>query len=514
MKRSLRGLVRRWRARRDRTLLRTQLLLTVVVLAAVTVLVTSVVAATVLRGYLMDRTDDQLIQSARQFSVQPRIPPVDDTGPRPFRPPADYYAVVFDDAGTELWTGNSMLDDSGPELPRMDAETVARLGGEPFTVDSADGDGSWRVIALPQESIGSVAVGLPLDGMEATTTQLLVIDGVVALLALAALAGLAWWTVRNRLRPLEEVEETAEAIAAGDLSRRVPPRDPRTEVGRLSVSLNAMLSQIEAAFEARRVSERDARASEQRMRRFIADASHELRTPLTSIRGFAELYRQGVARDEAGLRRLIRRVEDEAARMGLLVDDLLLLARLDQQPVIARAPVDLVQIVVEAVLDARVLARRHDLRMHVDARVVPPVVGDAVRLRQVVDNLVRNATVHTPPGTTVDVSVGGSEDGWAVVEVRDDGPGLSEDDAAHVFERFYRADPSRSRADGTRDSGSGLGLAIVAALVAAHGGRVELASALGRGATFRVLLPPQDPTVAPSGPSRAITALTSPESSS
>ncbi|WP_116950034.1 sensor histidine kinase [Jiangella endophytica] len=484
-------LVRAWQARRDRTPLRAQLLLVVVALAAVTVLATSVIAAGVLRGYLMDRTDDQLRQATRPFTGQLRPGPI-EPDPRPIRPLADYSITAFAPDGTPVWsTDDDTTERPGPQLPTLDSETAPDLEGTPFTVDAVEGDGTWRVLVVDRDDGGgSVAVGQPLNDVTATVDRLLLIDGVVAVLALAALAGLAWWTVRTRLRPLEEVEHTAEAIAAGDLSRRIPPRDPRTEVGRLSASLNTMLGQIESAFLARRVSEREARESEQRMRRFIADASHELRTPLTSIRGFAELYRQGVVRDDAEVGRLLRRVEDEAARMGLLVDDLLLLARLDQQPVIARAPVDLIELVVESVLQARVVARDHDLRLHVDARPVPPLIGDVLRLRQVVDNLVRNATVHTPPGTVVDVHVGGTPHGWALLEVRDDGPGLADADAAHVFERFYRADPSRSRSDGTRHSGSGLGLSIVAALVTAHGGRVELRSTPGEGATFSVLLPP------------------------
>ncbi|WP_205629210.1 sensor histidine kinase [Jiangella muralis] len=489
-------------ARRDRTPLRTQLLLVVVALAAVTVLVTSVVAASVLRDYLMDRADDQLRQAAGPF-VGPARPGLPDSDARPFRPIGNYSVTIFAPDGTPVWsTDDATTQRPGPEL---DAGSVPELSGSLLTVDAVEGDTTWRVLVLPRDDGGFVAVGLPLTDIAATVNRLLLIDGVVAVFALAALAGLARWMVRTRLRPLEEVEVTAEAIAAGDLSRRIPPRDPRTEVGRLSAALNAMLGQIESAFLARRISEREARQSEQRMRRFIADASHELRTPLTSIRGFAELYRQGVVHDEPEVRRLLRRVEDEAARMGLLVDDLLLLARLDHQPVLARAPVDLIEIVVESVLQARLVARDHDLRLHVDARAVPLVTGDALRLRQVADNLVRNATVHTPPGTVVDVSVGDTAQGWAVLEVRDDGPGLTTEDAAHVFERFYRADPSRSRADEARHSGSGLGLSIVAAVVAAHGGRVELRSAPGEGATFRVLLPPAGETQPASA---ALTAAT------
>jgi signal transduction histidine kinase len=311
--------------------------------------------------------------------------------------------------------------------------------------------------------------------------------------------------VRASLRPLVEMEQTARSIAAGDLTRRVPDRDPRTEVGRLGRALNTMLAQIEAAFGARAASEASARRSEEaarrsedRMRRFVADASHELRTPLTTIRGFAELYRQGATREPAELDRLMRRIEDQAARMGLLVEDLLLLARLDQQRPLERLPVDLLALAADAVSDARAVApdRRIELVLgddgdRGDALVV---LGDAERLRQVLANLVDNALTHTPAGSPVEVRVGGAAlDGrpGAAVEVVDHGQGLTPEQTERVFERFYRADPARSRAAG----GTGLGLAIVAALVAAHDGQVRVDSLPGHGARFRVVLPlPPDAT--------------------
>lgn len=331
-------------------------------------------------------------------------------------------------------------------------------------------------------------VGLPLDDVSATVNRLLIIDGAVVVLALALLAGAAWWIVRSSLRPLEEVEATAETIAAGDLTRRVPPRDPRTEVGKLSAALNSMLGQIEAAFDARRASENAARASEEKMRRFVADASHELRTPLTSIRGFSELYRQGAVGDDIALARVMRRIEDESIRMGLLVEDLLLLARLDQQRPLDTEPVDLVPIVTDAVLDARAVATGHEVRLRIDTDLDSAVVvGDALRLRQVVGNLVSNAVQHTPPETVVVVGIAARPDGQLVLEVSDDGPGLSAPDAERVFERFYRADPSRTR--GESAGGNGLGLSIVAGLVSAHRGRVEAEATPGAGTTFRVLLP-------------------------
>jgi signal transduction histidine kinase len=306
--------------------------------------------------------------------------------------------------------------------------------------------------------------------------------------------------VRASLRPLVEIEQTARAIAAGDLTRRVPDRDPRTEVGRLGQALNSMLAQIESAFGARAASEASARRSEEaarqsedRMRRFVADASHELRTPLTTIRGFAELYRQGASRDPAELDRLMRRIEDQAARMGLLVEDLLLLARLDQQRPLDRSPVDLLALAADAVNDARAVAPDRRIELVLGGGDGDPgsaliVLGDGQRLRQVLANLVNNALTHTPAGSPVKVRVGGWDlDGapGAAVEVVDHGRGLAPQQAERVFERFYRADPARSHAAG----GTGLGLSIVAALVAVHGGTVQVDSVPGRGARFRVVLP-------------------------
>jgi two-component system OmpR family sensor kinase len=488
--------------------LRTQLLVAVLLLAAVTVVVTSLVAAALLRTDLLDRVDAQLRESAEQVAREP--PPDGRPGPGPgppppprgFRPPAEYFAQSLDDAGSLQWSaGTDVVSGiAGPDLPPLDAEAVAAREGKPFTVDATAGDASWRILALHQRDGGSVVVGLPLDALSDTVGNLLVIDGIVAVVALALLAGAAWWIVRSSLRPLEEVEATAEAIAAGDLARRIPERDPRTEVGRLSAALNTMLGQIEAAFVARSASEKSARASEERMRRFVADASHELRTPLTSIRGFSELHRQGAVEDKAALDRVMRRIEEEATRMGLLVDDLLLLARLDQQRPLDTKPVNLVPIATDAVLDARAVARGHDVRLKIGAEADSAVVvGDELRLRQVVANLVSNAIRHTPAGTVVVIGVEASADGQVCVEVRDNGPGISEQDAERVFERFYRADRSRTRAsgNGATSGGSGLGLSIVAALVAAHGGRVEVETTPGSGATFRVWLPSAERSLTP-----------------
>jgi two-component system, OmpR family, sensor kinase len=471
-----------------RTPLQVKLIAAVLALVTVALLLIGLASVTALDGYLVGRLDDELQAVARQ----PRPPDDFREGPghRP-GPPSPFLIQYYDRAGKSLGTVSVPLDERQPPQVPNDPAWLADHAGQPVTVPAAGG-GSWRVL-VQETSSGSKVVAASLAGIEATIRQLRLIDLGVSLVVLAVLAGVGAAIVRASLRPLVEIEQTARAIAAGDLTRRVPDRDPRTEVGRLGRALNTMLAQIESAFGARAASEASARRSEDRMRRFVADASHELRTPLTTIRGFAELYRQGGLRDPAELDRLMRRIEDQAARMGLLVEDLLLLARLDQQRPLDRGPVDLLALAAEAVNDARAVApdRRIELVLGDDdgdqgAALV--VLGDEQRLRQVLANLVNNALTHTPAGSPVEVRVGGASlDGrpGAAVEVVDHGPGLTPEQAERVFERFYRADPARSHADG----GTGLGLSIVAALVAVHGGTVGVDSVPGRGARFRVVLP-------------------------
>jgi two-component system OmpR family sensor kinase len=322
-------------------------------------------------------------------------------------------------------------------------------------------------------------IAISTADVSSTLSRLDRLELMIGLVVVVVAGAVAWAIVRVELRPLLRIEDTAAAIAAGDLSRRVDAGDPATEVGSLGESLNAMLAQIEAAFDERR-------ASENRLRRFVADAGHELRTPLTSVRGYAELFRRGGAANPADLAMIMSRIESEAQRMGVLVEDLLLLAKLDQGRPLASQRVRLSDVVTEMAGDQAMLHPAWPL----ERRIAPgvEVVGDELRIRQAVGNLLTNALAHTPPGTRIVVTVE-MRDAMAMVEVADEGPGVPPEVMGRLFERFFRVDPSRSRASG----GSGLGLSIVAAIVDAHGGRVEAESPPGGGAVFRILLPPTPP---------------------
>ncbi len=352
---------------------------------------------------------------------------------------------------------------------------------------------SYRVLAEIRESRTTllpeflvVLVGIPLSSVAGTLHQLLVTEILVSVGVLLLLIGLGYAVVRIGLRPLGAIEETAAAIAAGDLSRRVDSDDGRTEVGRLGRSLNAMLSRIEFAFS-------EQRASEERLRQFVSDASHELRTPVTSIRGYAELFRRGAANRPEDLARAMGRIEDEATRMGGLVEDLLLLARLDEGRPLERDRVDLSAIAADCVADAQVI----DPGRTIVLRAPDPVVvdGDGARLRQVGANLLQNALRYTPQSAPITVVVR-TEGDHALFTVRDEGPGIAPDHAAHIFERFYRGDPSRARQSG----GSGLGLAIVASIAEAHGGSARVETEPGHGARFIIAIPLERPAPPLPGP--------------
>ncbi len=336
-------------------------------------------------------------------------------------------------------------------------------------------------------------VAQPLNETTATLDQLLLVEGAVSAAALLLALLLGWFTVRAGLRPLTDVERTAESIADGLLDERVPGENTRTEVGRLARTVNIMLTRIQEAFAQRDATEADLRASEERMRRFVADASHELRTPLAAVSAYAELFDRGASERADDLERVMRGIRQETGRMGELVQDLLLLARLDEGRPLGREQVELVALAADAVATASTVGPDWPVRLQAQLPVEVP--GDGARLRQVLDNLLANVRAHTPPGTATTVTVS-EVDGSAVIEVADEGPGLSPDQAARVFERFYRADPSRSRSHG----GAGLGLSIVASIVGAHHGSVVAASVSGGGAVFTVRLP--------------VTAVGSPEASS
>jgi two-component system OmpR family sensor kinase len=350
-----------------------------------------------------------------------------------------------------------------PESPTIDVPAVGSLGMH------------YRVHAVAVPG-GTVVTAVSLEPTDKTLASLTHDELFVSIGVMIALLLLVLWVVRLGIRPLHDMTETAGAIAGGDLTRRIRRADDRSEVGRLGAALNGMLSQIEAAF-------RERTSSESRLRRFVADASHELRTPLTSIRGYAELLRKGGFETEDERRRAAERIEGEAARMSLLVDDLLLLARLDQRRPLELEPVDLCQVVADAVEAVRLSDAERMVTLETD----PPVVvqGDSARLRQIVDNLLHNAVVHTPPATPVEVRVG-RHGTMAVVRVADEGPGLDAEQAARVFDRFYRGSEART------GEGTGLGLSIVAALVEAHGGRAGVDSAPGAGAVFTVEIPLAD----------------------
>ena len=441
-------------------------------LVALALVVTNVALASAFEDDLVEQTDQELLDTANRpiFTRGGRGP---HGGPGDLQPLSDLYIAASNRDGTGLTRlGQSLDEGQSPPAPTVE-ELVARPG-VPFTTSSLDGDGRWRAVAIPGRIDGLLVVATDLDQVEATLRRMWLIQLLGSLAVLAALAAVLWWVLRLGVRPLVAMAATADEIAAGDLSRRVDAVDDRTEAGRLGLAFNAMLSEIEEAFQERE-------ASEARLRQFAADASHELRTPLTSIRGYADLWRAGGLRDPGQLDQAMRRLSDEGHRMSTLVEDLLLLARMDQQRPVERRPVRLDHLAADGVSDA--LAVEPDRPITIDAAPVT-VLGDEQRLRQVVANLVTNARLHTPPRTPVHLEV--TSDGpTARLVVADRGPGMAPPVVDHVFERFYRGDSSRVRTTG----GSGLGLSIVEAIARAHGGRASVASTEGEGSRFTVELP-------------------------
>ncbi|MEU7820112.1 HAMP domain-containing sensor histidine kinase [Catellatospora sp. NPDC049133] len=474
--------------------LRARLLAGVLALVCAGFVVADMASVSLLRMYMIQQIDDQLDLAMHDLTARDRSEFTQDEVDKFTKDKADgrsfFDAYVLElrdnDGGVQAQYGRDQR--GGPALPRLDIESVRRLAGKPFFVPNEVSyhrhPGYQVLVGERLDGTGSVVIAYDLTGVAKTMARLGAIEIAVTLAVLGLATALGVWVIRMGLRPLTEVEQTAEEIiAGGDLSRRVPEQvAPRTEMGRLSRTLNTMLAQIEGSFAERT-------ESEARLRRFVADASHELRTPLAGIRGLAELHRQGVVTDPAEVSALLARIETEATRMGLLVEDLLMLARLDEQRPLRSEPVDLVPIAADAIESAQLRELDRPLRLELLDGEPPVVLGDEDRLRQVVTNLLGNALTHTPAGTPVTVRVG-VEDNRAVLQVIDRGPGLSPAHAERVFERFYRADPARAR-DHERSpaAGSGLGLSIVAALIAAHGGEVCHRPTPGGGATFRITLP-------------------------
>ena len=459
--------------------LRARLVAAVVGLVAVALVTTGTIGVALLRSYLVHQVDQQLAVGVVAASRAPTGRPAPSALRTGEQLPTPFVFADLAADGTVLRERGGSLggDDPKPVLSGLDRAAVRREGDRAFTVPSTRGGSGFRVRVVERAGgSGAVAVAISLQPSDATVHRLETVTWLVALGVLVALAAIAAVAVRIGLRPLVNVERTAEEIAAGDLSRRVPPGPGGTELGRLARTLNAMFAQIEEALAART-------RSETALRQFIADASHELRTPLTTVRGYAELARKGAFPDAAAEQRAMGRVEAEASRMGVLVDDLLLLAYLDQERPLHPTKVDLHALTAEAVADARVRAPGRPIDY--TAADHPLFVDvDADRIRQVLANLLGNALTHTPDGTPVHVWLRRADD-QVCLEVADEGPGLRPEQAVRLFERFYRVDGSRTRARG----GSGLGLAIVQAIVRASRGSVSCTSAPGRGTSFVVTLP-------------------------
>ena len=470
--------------------LRNRLLITVLIVSAIGIAASDFGAIQSLRNFLVNQLDSQLqtISHATQMQVdragiENQQQPGDDMQFRPIHPlrgvPTTTSVTLLSPSGevTGQLGGDLAGSAIGTAFKGFASAKVAATNGKPFTFTD-EADNHYRAVAtiLPSQQ-GSVIVSSSLESVNKTLKELTFLFLLISLIVLLLIGFLARSFIRVSLKPLSEVEATAAAIAAGDLSARLPEAKPTTEVGKLTTSLNRMLSRIEESFSVRV-------ESESKLRRFVADASHELRTPLTAIRGFAELHRQGAVSGEEKTKELIGRIEKESIRMGSLVEDLLLLARMDQSPQLAQDPVDLDHLINEVVASARAAGPDHPITISLPDEE-NFLLGDSTRIHQAVANLLANARTHTPAGTAITVSVEHRPNEIAIT-VADKGPGLTQEDQERIFERFYRADSSRAR---TKGEGSGLGLSIVDAVMKAHGGSVTVSSELGQGAVFTLHFP-------------------------
>ena len=453
-------------------------------LVVIALVVVGVTVITATRAHLIDQVDNRLAATEGRATGHPGS---DDTTGAPEDVPPDsgygdrlseiYEGVLYPDGRlVTIYAPNYGGDDVA--VPDVDVEQVADAAEtkQHFTTGAVDDDGSrYRVCAFVGPNGTYRIVAQPLDDVDDTIARLITIEIVAGAFVLAVLAVVTWWVLRLGIKPIKQMTRTAEQIASGDMSHRVPEAPASTEAGQLGAALNEMLGRLDVAF-----TEREE--SQDRLQRFVADASHELRTPVTTIRGYAELYRVGGLAGRADLDEAMRRTEQEAVRMARLVDDLLSLAKLDQGRVLELRPVDLSRLVADAARDAAAVAPGRGINTELDGPVV--VSGDEDRLRQVIANIVGNALVHTPPDTPIDLSVTATESD-ARITVGDHGPGMTPEVAARVTQRFYRADLARSRDRG----GSGLGMSIADAAVNAHGGEIVVDSEVGRGTTVTVTLP-------------------------
>ena len=476
--------------------LRNRLVLGVVILSTLGFIASGVVAQKQIESFLIHQIDDQLINVGSGALPRVNLAGIvdDEYQERRGRPEQDDDVPQTPLDRVPTSTSLTLLDGNGAvvggiggDLNRVSVRDyiagytpteVAEFEGRPFTI-KAKGE-NFRVLALPLPSnLGSVAIAQSLDDVDRTLSRLQWLFFLIGFVIVGLIALASRTMIKVGLKPLSDVENTAEKIAAGDLSARLPDAKPATEVGRLTTSLNTMLARIEESFTVRKT-------SEDKLRRFVADASHELRTPLTAIRGFAELHRQGAVAGEEDTKQLLARIEGESLRMGSLVEDLLLLARLDQAREMEHLPVDIAKTTRDAVASAQVAGPGHPISLIGDLGELY-TLGDQHRIHQVIANLLANARTHTPVGTPITVSIAQSSDGVRIA-VADAGPGLSEEDQKRIFERFYRADSSRVRIEG---EGSGLGLSIVDAVMKAHGGTVSVNSEIGKGSTFTLVFPQQ-----------------------
>ena len=468
--------------------LRNRLVLGVVVLGAMGFTASDFAAQSAFRSFLIAQVDQQLnditggsllrldragIASTEQDSNNEKNQPFQQVQPLSGVPTA-ISITLLDPTGAVVGTlgGDLSTNQFSGIVANMTTADVVAHEGKPHTMELKETGTHFRVLTRTLPSgFGSVVAAVSLEDVDNTIARLRFLFLLIGLLALLAIALASRKIIDISLRPLTRIEATAEAIAAGDLSARLPDAKPNTEVGHLVTSLNQMLSRIEESFAART-------ESESKLRRFVADASHELRTPLTSIRGFAELHRQGAVPEGEKTKELISRIEKESMRMGYLVEDLLMLARMDQSRELVVADVDLSALLQEAVTSAQAAGPEHTITTNIASGITTK--GDADKIYQVVTNLLANARAHTPAGSAITVTV--AKDGAdSLVTIADNGPGLSAEDQARIFERFYRVDSSRQR---NSKDGSGLGLSIVDAVMRAHGGDVTVASELGKGAAF------------------------------